>query len=69
MPLQFKGQSRVTLGILKESGLQEREGRGAAGVRRSLVPTQGRKGEANSAGARVPQKKLPELLGRTEVAR
>lgn len=63
--MAFKGQSRVTLGILKESGLQEREGRGAAEVRGSLVPTQGRKGEANSAGARVAEQKLPELLGRT----
>lgn len=34
-------------------------------MRGSLVPTQGRKGEANSAGARVAEQKLPELLGRT----
>ena len=34
-------------------------------MRPSLVPTQGRKGEANSTGARVAEKKLSELLGRT----
>lgn len=47
----------------------EREREGAAEVRGSLVPTQGRK-ERQAAGARVAEQKLPELLGRTgEVVR
>ena len=50
----FKGQSRVTLGILKASGLQEREGKGAAVLGGAPVQTQGGKCE-NSGGAGVGQ--------------